>query len=515
MTTEWQYDVTGWPIDPATGVRLLGRAEPRLFTPPARQLTRRTTKGFEVIDFARDLLGQPLFPWQEWLVTHALELNPDDTFRFRVIVVLVARQNGKTEVVKVVSLWRLFMDMKLATGGDFRGVLGVAQDLDVARESWEKCIGAIEESPDLMEETAGKNWIARGNGKEYFTLTGNRRYKIAAANRSAGRGKTIHHLNLDELREQRKWDGWSALSKTTMAVPNSQIWAFSNAGDDESVVLNHLREVALSGADPSVFIAEWSGEDDCELDDPYAIAQANPSLGHGTIGWPAIKTALATDPPAVFRTEVLCQRVDTLEEAVSLSAWRALADPAGNLEALRRRLAVCLDVAPDGGHATLAVAGQQQDGRIRVEIAAAWDSPVTAMAELPALLEAIGPKRLAWFPSGPAAGIAVELKRWYEARWPAGPASRRTPFDLYEIAGAEVAQVCQGFAMRVLARQIIHPSDPLLDAQIVGSQRLDVGDGWRFARRGVGHVDSVYAVAGAVHTILTLPEERRARPAVY
>lgn len=504
----WDRDPSGWPIDPATGARLLGRAQPRLFTPPNRSLNRRTSKGFEVIDFARDLLNKPLFPWQEWLVTHALELNPDGSFRFRVIVVLVARQNGKTEVVKVVSLWRLFVDMA-------KTVLGVAQDLDIARESWQGCIEEIENSPDLMDETAGKNWVAKGNGKEFFTLTGGRRYKISAANRSAGRGLSIDHLNLDELREQRKWDAWSALSKTTMARPDSQIWAFSNAGDDESVVLNHLREVALSGADPSVFLAEWSGPEGCALDDPAAIAQANPSLGHGTIGWPAIQTSLTTDPPAVYRTEVLCQRVETMNGAIPLAPWRDCADPVGTMDALRERLAVCLDVALDGEHATLIAAGLRADGRVQVEVVQAWGSATEALADLPDLLARVRPKRFAWFTGGPGAAVTVQLRRWYQDRYPRGMESRRTPFDMYEIAGAEVTQACQGFVMRVNSRGLIHSADPLLDAQIVSAERLEQGDGFRFTRLGAGHVDAVYAAAGATQAILTLPAERKAKAAVY
>src|SRR6202043_3003669 len=116
----------------------------------------------------------------------------------------------------------------------------------------------IEASADLREDLAQ---IRRVNGDEWFrldidhtreldydddeydeslTLAGGGRYKIAAANRKAGRGLSIDELNIDELREQRNWAAWSALSKTTMARPLAQIWCMSNAGDDESVVLNQL-----------------------------------------------------------------------------------------------------------------------------------------------------------------------------------------------------------------------------------------------------------------------------------
>lgn len=462
---------------------LLGRREPRLFTPPARKLTRATSRGYEVADFADQVLGEPLLPWQRWLVVHALELNPDGTFRFRVILTLVARQNGKSFVLKVVSLWRLYVDMA-------RLVLGAAQSLDIAREVWMASVDTARAVPDLAAEIP-PNGVRYANGEQCLTLASGARYRITAASRSAGRGLSVDQLNLDELREQRDWAAWAALSKTTMARPNGQAWAISNAGDDQSIVLNHLREAALSGRDPSIFLAEWSAPDGCELDDPKAIAQANPGLGH-TVSEQAVRSALGTDPPAVYRTEVLCQRVETLDEAVNLGAWRACADPGGTLDAARERVVAAVDVAPDGGHVTLAAAAQLDDGRIRVEPVSAWKSTQAARFELPGLLDAIKPRALAWFPSGPAAALAPVL---------------RGRDGAVELKGTGVAEACQGFADLVAARRIVHPGDPLLDAHIAGAQKYHQGDGWRFVRRGAGHVDAAYAAAGAVHAVLTVPAE--------
>ena len=67
----------------AMGGTLLGSTEPRLFTPPLRELTEETSWGFDVIWFARQILKKPLSPWQEWLAIHALELLDDGTPRFK------------------------------------------------------------------------------------------------------------------------------------------------------------------------------------------------------------------------------------------------------------------------------------------------------------------------------------------------------------------------------------------------------------------------------------------------
>jgi hypothetical protein len=466
---------------------LTGATHPRLWTPPLRPLNRATSRGYSVCDFA-ELVGEPLLPWQRWAAIHALETVPGGHFRFRVILILVARQNGKSSLKRIVSLWRLYVDSA-------RLVLGVAQDVSLAREQWGMALDTIHGSPDLAAEL---DQVRRVNGDEWFRLTSGGRYKIGASNRKAGRGLSIDELNIDELREQRSWDAWSALSKTTMARPRAQIWAMSNAGDDESVVLNQLRDAALSGRDPSIGLFEWSAPDGCELDDPKAWTAANPGLGH-TVSEAAIRTALTTDPPAVFRTEILCQRVDQLDGAIDINAWKDCADPSGTMDALRGRLAAAFDMAPDGAHCTLAVAALLEDGRPRVEVVKAWKTSDQARAELAELRDRIKWQAFGWFPTGPAGALAPLIRTWPEQQ---------------ELTGMKVAELCQGLADLTRARAVVHPADPLLDAHIGGANKLPSGDGWRFTRRGggeAGHVDAAYAAAGAVYVAQTMPPPRRAR----
>lgn len=468
-------------VSPPSGLR--GRPEPRLFTPPLGKLTRATSRGYEVAEFAETVLGEPLLPWQRWLFVHALELDSVGGFRFRTVLVLVARQNGKTFALKVLSLWRLFVD-------GARLILGAAQSLDIAREAWQATVDTTLSVPDLKAEALKPRYT---NGDQCLTLTNGARYRIAAANRSAGRGLSVDQLNLDELREQRDWLAWAALSKTTMARPQAQIWAFSNAGDDESVVLNQLRESALSGRDPTIGLFEWSAEPGCDLDDVEAWVQANPGLGY-TVSEQAIRSSLGTDPPNVFRTEILCQKVDALDAAVDWQAWKSSVDPSGSLESAKSRVMCGLDVAPDSAHVTLCAAAST-DGRIRVEVVAAWISTDAALFELPGVLEKVRPQTLAWFPAGPAAVLAPALRGMKSV----------------ELKGAAVAEACQGFADQIAARRIVHPGDPLLDAHIAGAQKYNVGDGWRFVRRGAGHVDAAYAAAGAVHAVRTEPPRVKAQ----
>lgn len=472
-----------------SSARLVGREQPRLFTPPLRKLTRATSRGFELADFAAEVLGTPLLPWQKWLAVHALELDRGGGYRYRTVVVLVGRQNGKTHFMRTLALWRLYMDgAKL--------VLSVAQSLDIAREAWRAGCDDVTSIPALLRE---HDRTARTNGDEHLQLSGGRRWKIGAANRQAGRGLSVDLLLMDELREQRSWDAWAALSKTTMARPDGMTFGITNAGDDESVVLNHLRDAALAGEDPTLGIFEWSAPDGCDLDDPEAWAQACPGLGI-TVAEQAIRSSLATDPPPVFRTEVLCQRVDSLADvAVAADAWSGCLDSAASLDALRDRVALCLDVAPDLSHTTLCAAAVGADGRVRVEALAGWATTAEARRALPEWVDRVKPKARGYF-GGPTDALKADLERLGFERI------------------TDVTAACQGFAEQVAGRRVLHAGDPLLTAHVTGAKRLQQGDGWRFTRRGAGNVDAAYAAAGAVHLARLMPGKvllaRRLRTAV-
>lgn len=476
---------------------LVGSTEPRLWTRPLRELTPETSLGFRCIAFAEEVLKVELDAWQKFFLIHALEINPDGTFRFRTVLLLVARQNGKTTVLRVLTLWLLWT-------GRVKLAVGTAQDLDIARRNWREACAQARTSPDLEADLDGKPRMA--NGQESLLFRNGAEYIIKATTADAARGiPGVGLLLADELRTHRDYEAWGAMSKTAMAVPNALIVGMSNAGDDQSVVLNDLREKAQAGADETLGLFEWSAEPGCALDDPVAWAQANPSLGHGRLTERAIRSSMLTDPPAVFRTEVLCQRVEQLRGAVDKLAWQGCADPAGNLDDLRDRLFACVELAEGsyGEHATLCVAAVNDAGKAAVEVVEAWTSYAQMEADLPLWMERLGVGI-----GKPAEGVEPygpddkrprtgPAGRWF---FPTGPAAARAgqlrALGFKEIKGAAVQEACQGLAADVRAGQIIHRDDPLLTAHVVGAERLISGDGWRFTRGG--NVDAAYAAAGAV-----------------
>lgn len=494
--------------------QVLGSTYPRLYTRPLVDgapgpcgcgcaLTQRTSFGFDVVDFA-EMIGRPLDPWQRWLVIHAGELLPDGRPRFRQVLVLVARQNGKTELLVILSqYWQHVERVKL--------VLGTSTNLDYARESWEKAVTLAEDTPLIAGEIAPSG-IRRANGEQTLTTMSGSRYKIAASNRKGGRSLTIDRLIMDELREHASWDAYNAAVPATNAVRDAQIWMISNQGDDKSIVLNELRDQALAGLDERLGIFEWSSPEGADPTDIDALAMANPNLGRridldSLMGSAVRAKAAGGEQLAKFLTEVHCRRVPLLDPAIDAAAWASCIG-ANSLEAMRDRVALCVDVSMDEQHATLYAAAS--DGvKTFVDVVDAWEGQMAVsqmMAALPALTQKVRPKVLGWFPGGPAATAAAALEE-RRGSWP-------PPGVKIEPIRGDVTAVCMGFAEQVRAGAIVHGGDPVLDAHVRAAEKLYHGDGWRFTRRGAGQVDAVYAAAGAVHLARMLPLQMAPRARV-
>jgi len=501
---------------------VLGSTEPRLWTPPLRELTPATSTGFAQIAFARNVLRRPLDPWQEFAAIHGGELLPDGRPRFRIVLILVARQNGKTELLVILTLYWQFVCA-------YRLILGTSTKLEYAKESWFKAVELAERTPDFDELRGSRRWTRETNGEVQSWTTEKARYKIAASNEEGGRSLTINRLICDELRQHHTHDAWNA-AEPAASPDDAQIWALSNAGDDRSIVLNELRSEAiafiewwaehgdhraaerlLAGepipgmvGDPRLGLLEWSAPKDADPTDVRALAMANPNLGRrGTDA----QTLLAAAHRAVraggkalsgFKTEKMCIRVEHLDPAIDPGAWlrcRVL----GPRPAARSRTALCLDIAPDERHATLAGAAVLVDGRVGVWVVGAWDGVgcVDRMRrDHPGLTAAARPQALGWLPNGPGAAFAADM-----AERPGWPPKGVTVAEIR----SEVTAVCMGFAEQVTAGRVCQSDDPLLNAQVGGAERLPRGGGWVFSRRGAGHVDAVYAMAGAVHLARTLP----------
>lgn len=485
---------------------MLGSTTPRLWTPPLRELTPETSWGYDFNDFCADVLGQPNDHWQTWLSIHVGELLEDGRPRYRTVLVLVARQQGKTEWARKLVLFWLFV---IQVGM----VLGTSTDRQYAKASWSAVCEMAQANEYLADEMPAEP-VRKTIGEEMLSTVHGSHYKFAASNGRAGRSLTIDRLLLDELREHNKFDTWNAAVNAMNAIYDAQTVAISNQGDMSAIVLDSLRLPAITYietgvGDPRLGLFEWSAPQGSDPTDLTALATACPDLGRRTD--PDVLMAAAMKAKAAggeeltgFKTEVMCMRVALLDPAIDPTGWEAAGtnEPI-NLADHRDRVALCLDVSLDGSHATL-VAAALLDGKIHTEVVASWDGfgcTQQVRRELPGIVRKIRPRTIGWFPAGPAAAVAVDLatrKRPGVDHWPPHRVA------VQELT-SETDSVCMGLADLVQVGEIVHPKDALLDQHIGAAQKLRRGDRWVFTRKGTGPIDGAYATAGAVHLARTLP----------
>jgi hypothetical protein len=511
-----------------------GSVTPRLFTPPLRELTPETSLGFEVIEFADwarnrleeldatravgddiDYLGlmPRLLEWQRWLLIHALELLPGEHSvpRFRTVLLLVARQNGKSTILTVLTLWRLFQDRA-------RMVLETHASLEHARMAWQEAVDVAEAIPELADEIAQN--LAGGKGSQLLKLDGGEQFKIASANRSGGRGFRGDLVIFDELRQHQDFRAWSATSKTTLARRRAQVWGVSNAGDHLSVVLRHLRRVALAGItgealegvpddelhDSTTGLFEWSAGDVDGVPrgvwDRDGWVEANPSMGHTELDERAIAAAAADDPEQEFRTEVLCQFVtSTSTGPFPTGGWEATR--AEKVTRDRDRLATyCVDTSCNRQMTHIAIAYFDVEGRARVEIAASRAGTEWVIPWLLSPQRQVEPEFVTLQGRGAPVGSLL-------------PDFEKAGLEITEWGGSDLSRASG--VMFDMIRQAVDPENPevvfthgnqpVLDIAATSAVVKPLGDGWAIDRqKSPEDAAPLVAALGALWLLNTNPE---------
>ena len=353
-----------------------GITEPRIYTPPAKELTKTTSLGYACIEYAENILKKKLYEWQKWALIHMFEiegnLEEEWHFRFRTILLLVSRQNGKTMLSEVIASF--FMNILKV-----KSILGTSLSVEKALESLS---ATIEDQKAIPELAKNIRKVCRSNGNNKMILNEGQTYKIAAAGRRAGRGDSHDLILLDELRESRNWELWSAAVASTSAKPNALVICFSNAGDPDSVILRQLRSQAISeikndkegsqdfGGEEveALGLFEWSAEDDASAEDIHALAQANPALGYGKLTMRALVANRSTFPENKFRSECMCQTVDTLlPSPFPRGTWSALEDN-NSCIAENSDIYYGIDMSADRKYISIAACGLREDGNYHIEL---------------------------------------------------------------------------------------------------------------------------------------------------
>jgi len=455
------------------------------------KLTDLPSKGQEMIDFAESL-SIKLMDWQKFVAIHGHKIKEDGRWAHSEVGLCLSRQNGKSTLMMLRILTGMFVwgeGLQLAS----------AHRLTTSLETFRQIVGLIETHPELEKEVKKIRWQ---HGAEEIELFGNRRFVVKAANNAArglSKPETIH---MDELREYKDEDAWSSMRYSMMSAKNPQVWIYSSAGDQHSIILNKLRERALASAttnDPIGWF-EWSAKPDAPITLPSgeinwsAFAQANPSLGI-TIHPDNILAAI-NDPPDIVRTEILTQWVDTINSAIDPQKWNLCQTDPIPLDPDKETW-FGLDLSPDRKFAALTATQKLPGEKFNLVLLHTWsnDYSINDLAV--------------------ANDIAPYVRKYnvqtiaYSARTAQAVASRLIPagFSCTNMDGAIYAESCDRWLGAINSHRLQHGGNEELTQQTLSAAKLPYGDGsWIIGRRA-SRVAVCAAVASALATYFaTQPE---------
>lgn len=528
----WETILRGWTKQEN---REYGSIEPREWTAPLVSLSPETSAGYDVIQFGEEVCGIVLYPWQRWLLIHALELNEDGTYRFKRVHLLVGRQNGKTTVAKLLILYWLYVDSAAnpakLKAKDFK-VLATAQNLEKAHETWEEVLDYCDPAPPKEKDAAMMPLVpalqalslkpSRRTGFQRIKTKAGASYSIASTTGTkAGRGGSSARIFLDELREHRTWDAWNAIKNTKNARWNAQLWTASNAGDRRAIVLKELRAQMLAAIaewrkyvstglwtleqwankhDSTSALFEWSAAEGMPKSDVGGILQANPSVGWGVNDLETLVADSKSDVEADFRTEVLCQWVESLVQPhVDPTWWEKCAHKTSSPEG---RMVASIDIPIDRKRAYVGIAGKDADGVPVVELIARRSGSLWLLKYMETLRENWGITEVAIQARGcPASEFVDKL--------------RDEGFTVHEIGGSTMGAATGLFKDFVESKSLRHRDQNALNLSVNGTQARKLAEQmvWDRAETVVDASPTV-AVSQALYSLLNHePEEEK--PTAY
>ena len=453
---------------------------PRIHSP----LNDLPSRGFELIDFAEQIISGGFMPWQKWLAEHSLKIKSDGRYLHPISVATVARQNGKSTYMMARIMMGLFhWDESLQ--------VSTAHRLVTSLEQFRAIVQIIEENADLANQVKRIRW--QHGAEEIQTLKGNR--FIIKAGGSAARGlskpETVH---MDEIREMHDMETFASMRYTLMAAKNPQVNCFSTAGDSHSIVLNQLRDrglAAAAGASDDVGYFEWSAPtDEITLEN---AAFANPGLGI-TIHPDNIR-AVFNDPPDVVQTEVLNRWVTTISSVVGSKEWQACGDDSIDLDPDKLTW-MAIDISPDRRNAALCAAQKLGDESFVIKLLHTWENTIQ-----------LDDRAIANDAASYCRKYPIEYLL-YSRRTTGAIAARMLPAGIpIHDMDKDYPQACDELLGAINSGRLKHRNQAELTEQMLSAVQLRRGDGgWVIGRRA-SQTSVAAAVAAALCThFATRPE---------
>lgn len=419
--------------------------------------------------------------WQRDLFRRVLERYPanheryPNELRYRQVLISMGRQNGKSVVGGGLAL-----DALLFHRGD---VASIASSREQANIIYQRVKHVIDAWPWLAKRFK-RTTETRGIGKR----DGSGKYTANPAKEAALQGLPFVRVLLDEGHLAKKGI-WTAATKGTSAVDNAMVIMITTAGDQNSETLIELyksAEKAIAG-DPALerfgaFI--WESPANAPIDDPDAIAAANPAIACGRIPLERVLSDIATQPEHEVRRYTLNQFI-----AGSSEAWLAgnlFREATGDGLTTLDGLVLGVDAARNFSYATISAARRNGD-IYETEIVASLVNPTE---------EQIADILLDLYKRHNVIGIALD-DRWLHSL------IRRLKglgLPVWPLWSKEITTACMTVYAMFSNGRIKHKGDPVLVMQNALAVTRYRGESWLISRAdSLGDIDALLATVWALY----------------
>jgi hypothetical protein len=343
--------------------------------------------GGEFVGWAEGREGRPLRWWQKLVATRLLEVDADGRLVWDAAVLTVARQVGKSWLLRELCLWRMHQADRF---GEPQDVVHTGKDLAVCRE--------VQRPAVWWAKTQGDRYkIRQVNGQEALEyLADHSRWMIRA--KEAAYGHSVSMAAVDEAWKVTAATVDESLVPTMVERVQPQLLLISTAHRRSEALMLQRRKAALAELETGRgdLIVEWSADPELPIDSVEAWRLASPHWSPQRerlvaaqlqgIQAGEIRDPTEPDPEVSFRTQWLNQWPRSMEPGdggellLPAGLWKGLQEP---VAAHERPLHVMVE--DDWGKgAAVAAAARLPDGRVEVDgwLCPNWD---TALRDLQTL----------------------------------------------------------------------------------------------------------------------------------
>lgn len=307
------------------------------------------THGKEAVDLY-NTTGRTAQEWQEIMLYDILAFNEEDLWVHTKFGYSVPRRNGKNEVVVMREMWGIKNGER---------ILHTAHRTTTSHAAWERLCSLLDKAKITYKSI-------KASGRECIYIKDNdARVEFRTRSSKGGLGEGFDLLVIDEAQEYTD-DQESALKYVVSDSKNPQTLFCGTPPTNVSsgTVFIKLRDKVLSGGAVNSGWAEWSVEEQSDVNDRELWYITNPSLGT-VLTERAIMDEITSDP-IDFNIQRLGLWIRyNQKSAISKAEWESLA--VKKLPELKGKLFVGIKYGKDGNHVAMSIACRTTENKIFIE----------------------------------------------------------------------------------------------------------------------------------------------------